>query len=65
MTDSSVTVELRCPGYESKVSFPLNSDATEAVVAWFEMQLSYLARWTPDSTVDHRETRPLKRQRGM
>ena len=61
MTESIVSCELKCPGYESRVSFPLGSDAKEGFIAWFEMQLAYLARWEPGATADLRETRPLKK----
>lgn len=57
---SVVKVEMSCPGYRSEVSFPMDTDAKEAFVAWFEMQLAYLARWKPGSTADLRETIPTE-----
>lgn len=58
-SERTVKMTMSCPGYHSEVSFPIDSDATEAFIAWCEMQLSYLGRWTPGSSANHRETIPL------
>lgn len=55
----TVKFTVTCPGYQSEVSFPVGTDPAEAFLPWFEMQLSYLARWRPGSTATINETIPL------
>lgn len=61
MSEKGGTVKfmVTCSGYQSEVSFPVGTDAVEALLPWFDMQVAYLARWKPGSTATINETIPL------